>query len=99
VSDYIFISLIQSLANKSGTSANKKLFSPENDEQKSRGEKIVLAVRAFGKLPTARDPERLSQDSGGKFWFVNTRVSVLQRLRPMAKQDGNSKQLSFPFSF
>jgi len=53
VSDYIFISLIQSLANKSGTSANKKLFSSENDEQKSRGEKIVLAVRAFGKLPTA----------------------------------------------
>ena len=59
---HIFISLIQSLANRSVKPANKKLFSPENDEQKSRSEKIALAVRAFGKLPTARDPECLSQD-------------------------------------
>jgi hypothetical protein len=61
--DYIFISLIQSLTNRSVKPVNKKLFSPENDEQKARNEKTVLAVRAFGKLPTARDPERLLQNS------------------------------------
>ena len=78
MSDYIFISLIQSLANKSVKPVNKKLFSPENDEQKAEVKRLTLLEEPLIRGGVEFVP--------GKDKLIRTRVGV-RVFRPDIRED------------